>query len=143
MVVLRLDSHHARPLGRPKAGGEGRAERDRHLAEDVAREALAHDSLDPVDDLHGLDPTFQHREQRPLGALVGRVLARQEADVGRRPGQPLAIRQAQSLEDFYSTDLVRRHHLGHCLRLVSMNAVAGAAVTASSLRSSRQVTPRL
>ncbi len=59
-----------------KPTGKTRAERDRHLAEEVARVALADDALDPVDELDRLDPALEHREERPLVALVGRVLAR-------------------------------------------------------------------
>ena len=46
VVVVRLDPHHARRLGGPEADREDGAERDRHLAEDVARLALADDALD-------------------------------------------------------------------------------------------------
>ena len=50
VVVVRLDPHHARGLRCAEPDREDRAERDRHLAEDVARLALADDALDPVDD---------------------------------------------------------------------------------------------
>ena len=44
-------------------------------------------------------------------AFVRRVLARHEADVGRRVAQPLALIRAQSSEDFDPTDLLCRHHV--------------------------------
>ena len=53
--------------------------------------ALADDPLDPVDELDRLDAALEHGEERALAALVRRVLARHEADVGRRPGKPLAV----------------------------------------------------
>ena len=110
VVVVRLDPHDARLLGRPEPDREHRPERDRHLAEDVARTALADDALDPVDELDRLDAALEHGEERPLVALVRRVLARHEADVGRRAGEPLALRRAESREDRDAGDLVGRHH---------------------------------
>ena len=71
--------------------GKAVAERDRHLPEDVARLPPADDALDPVDELDRLDAALEHREQRPLVALVHRVLAGREADVGRGAGEPLAL----------------------------------------------------
>ena len=79
VVVVRLDPHDARRLRRAEADREHRPERDRHLAEDVARLALADDALDPVDELDRLDAALEHGEERPLVALVRRVLARREA----------------------------------------------------------------
>ena len=49
VVVVRLEPHHPGGLRGPKADREDRAERDRHLAEDVARRAIADHPLDPVD----------------------------------------------------------------------------------------------
>ena len=79
--------------------GNTRAERDRHLAEDVPRAALADDALDPVDELDRLDAALEHGEERALAALVRRVLARHEADVGRGAGEPLTLGSAESRED--------------------------------------------
>ena len=71
---------------------------------------LADDALDPVDELDRLDAALEHGEQRALVALVGRVLARHEADIGRHPGQPLAGVPIERREDRDRPDLVRRHH---------------------------------
>ena len=91
VVVVRLDAHHPRRLGGAEADREDGAERDRHLAEDVAGVALADHALDPVDELDRLDAALEHGEERALVALVRRVLARDEADVGRRAREPLAL----------------------------------------------------
>ena len=79
VVVVGLDPQDPRRLGRAEADREDRPERDRHLAEDVARAALADDALDPVDELDRLDAPVEHREERALGARVRRVLARRRA----------------------------------------------------------------
>ena len=84
VVVLRLDSHHPGLLSRTKSDREDRAERDRDLAEEVARTALADDAWNPVDQLHGLDSALEQGEQRLPFALVRGVVAGDEADVGRR-----------------------------------------------------------
>jgi hypothetical protein len=111
VVVVRLDPHDARGLCRPKPDGKHRSERDRHLAEDVARAALAHNALDPVDELDHLDATLEHREESARAALVHRILAWHEADVGRGPREPFAVGRVQSREDRDPTDVVRRHHV--------------------------------
>ncbi len=77
VVVVSLDPHDARRLRRAEPDREHRAERDRHLAEDVSRASLADDALDPVDELDRLDAALEHGEERALAALVRRVLARQ------------------------------------------------------------------
>ena len=97
--VARLDAHHARRLGGPEPDREDRAECDRHLAEDVAGLALADDSLDAVDDLDDLDAPVDQAEQRPLGALLRRVFARGQRDVGRRACELGAVVLAELGED--------------------------------------------
>ena len=112
MVVVRLDAHHARRLGGAEPDREHRAERDRHLAEDVARAALADDALDPVD--RPAPPRSAPRARaKSARSLAGgrRVLARHEADVGRRPGEPLALGGAERREDLDPGDLLRGHHV--------------------------------
>ena len=116
VVVVGLDPHDARPLRRAEANREHRAERNRHLSEDVAHEPLAHDPLDAVHELHRLDAALEQGEQRALLALVRGVLPGHEADVGRRPGQALAIRGAQAGEDRDPADLFGRHHAPKLLR---------------------------
>ena len=110
MVVVRLDPHDARRLGRPEADREDRPEHDRHLAEDVAGLPLADDALDPVDELDRLDPTLEHGEERPLVALVRRVLARHEADVAAARAEPLALGRLEAREDREPPDLLRGDH---------------------------------
>ena len=80
VVVVRLDPHDARVgSAARKPTGNTVPSDDRHLAEDVARVALADDPLDPVDDLDRLDAPLEHGEQRALVALVRGVLARGRA----------------------------------------------------------------
>ena len=88
--------------------------------------ALADDALDPVDKLDRLDAALEHGEERALVALVRGVLARHEADVGRRAGKPLALGSAESREDRDSGDLVRRHHEQHSRRLGACHGPAAA-----------------
>jgi hypothetical protein len=90
--------------------GQGRTTRDRHLAEHVPGAPLADDALDPVDELDRLDVPFEQPEERALAALVNRVLARREADVGRRAREPLALVGAEGRKDRHAGNLVGRHH---------------------------------
>ena len=110
VVVARLEAHDARRLRGAEPDGEDRAERDRHLAEGVARLPLADDALDPVDELDRLDPALQHGEQRALGALVRRVLARHEGDVRGQPRELLDLRGRKPGEERDLADLFRGHH---------------------------------
>jgi hypothetical protein len=110
VVVVRLDPHHARALGRAEAHRERRAERDRHLAEDVARGARADHSLDPVDELDRVDRSAEHREERVLAAFGDGPLTRQETDVGRRARDPLPRGGAEVGEHLDVPHLLRRHH---------------------------------
>jgi hypothetical protein len=66
VVVVRLDPQHPRLFRRPEADRERRAERDRHLAEDVTRLPRADDALAPIGDPHRLDPAGEHREERAI-----------------------------------------------------------------------------
>jgi hypothetical protein len=110
VVVARLDPHDPRRLRGTEAHGEDGPERDRHLAEDVARATHTDDALDPVDELDRLDATLEHGEERALAALVRRVLARHEADVRRHPRELLTLRRVESREERDLPDLLRRHH---------------------------------
>ena len=80
VVVLRLDPHHARRLGRAKPDREdgpstiGTSPKTRHPA--PRRPARSVDVLDR------LDPALEQPEERLLVALVGGVLARLQGDVG-------------------------------------------------------------
>ena len=96
--------------GGAEADREHGAERDRHLAEGVPRVPLADDALDPVDELDRLDPALQHGEQRALGALVRRVLARHEGDVRGQPRELLDLRGREPREERDLADLFRGHH---------------------------------
>ncbi len=88
--------------------------------------ALADDPLDAVDELDGFDAALEYGKERSLAAFVCRVLARHEADVGGRPGKPLAVVLAEGRKGCDPEDLLRRHH--------SSNATA-------FLRSAPQVVP--
>src|SRR5207249_1563154 len=72
--------------------------------------AFAENTLDPVDELDGLDAALEHRVERALVALVGCILARRKADVRRDGTQPLAVAVAKVREDGNRADLVCRHH---------------------------------
>ena len=91
VVVARLEPQHARPLRRPEPHGELGADHDRHFAEDVAGPAPADDPVDAVDHLDRLDAALEEGEEGALVALLRRVLAGQQGDVGRLAREPLAI----------------------------------------------------
>ncbi len=91
VVVVSLHAHDARRLRRTKAHREDRPEHDRHLPEEVARVTLADDALDPIDQLHRLDESLEHREERTLRARGRRVLPWHEADVSRHSRERLTL----------------------------------------------------
>ena len=98
VVVVRLDPDDPRRLGCPEAGGLGHPERDRDLPEDVTGPPLADHALDTVDDLDRLDPPFEQGEQCGRVAVVDRVLAGAEGDVGRDATEPLEIGRLECRE---------------------------------------------
>ena len=78
VVIRRLDPHDPGRLGSAKPDREQRPKRDRNLAEDVAGTSLADDAVDSIDELYRLNSAVEHREQRPLLALVRCVFARHQ-----------------------------------------------------------------
>ena len=110
MVVRGLDPGDARALGRTEAGRKDRAEDDGDLAEDIARVALADDPVDALDRLDRLDAALEDGEERPPVALVCGVLAGDEGDVGRGPGQLVQMVGAQLGEQRDLRDLLRCDH---------------------------------
>ena len=110
VVVVRGEAKQSRVLGGPEADGEHGPQGDGHLAKDLARLALADDSLHTVDGLDRLDLALEHREQRPPVALVGGVLAGREADVGRSPREARLRGSIELCEDGDPTDLLRSDH---------------------------------
>ena len=122
VVVVRLDPEEARRLSRPEPGRMGHSERHRHLPEDVAGPPFADHALFAVDELHHLDPTLEHAEERPLVPLVHRVLPGAERDVGRDTTEPLAVGRLEIREHLEPPDLLRGHHAS--CRLVERTAPA-------------------
>jgi hypothetical protein len=110
VVVVGVDPHYARRLGGAEPDREHGPERDRDLSEDVAGQSLPEHALDPVDEPGRLDATLEHGEEGSLGALVRRVLARHEADVGGHSGEPLALGRVQAREERDAGDLLGGHH---------------------------------
>ena len=98
VVIRDVDPHHARGLRCTKAHREHRPEHERHLAEHVARVALAEDALDPLDEPDRLDATLEHGEERALIALVSREFAGREADVRRHARELLTLLRLESRE---------------------------------------------
>ena len=80
------------------------------LTEDVPRLTLPDHALDPVDELHRLDPTLQQAEQRTVVALVCRVLARRQADISRHAGEALVCGRIEVGKDPDPTYLLGRDH---------------------------------
>ena len=112
VVVLRLDSHHPRGLSRAEPDGKDRPQRDRNLADQLAGMALADDARDPVHEFHHLDMTLEQGEQRAPVALVRRVLAGGEVDVGGSAGEALPALRAQGSEVGNPLDFLRGDHRG-------------------------------
>ena len=81
VVLLGLDAYDARRLYGAEAHRERRAERHRHLADQIAHATSAEDPLDPVHEPDRLHAPCEDREERPLVARIDRVLARNEPDV--------------------------------------------------------------
>ena len=126
VIVVRLESHHTRCLGRAEPDREHGPEGDRHLPEDLAGPALADDALDAVDDLYRLDPAGEQREERALVAGVGGVLAGREGDVGCGAREALALAGAELCKDRDSGDLLRGHHEATLPREASTRRIACA-----------------
>ena len=122
MIVLRLDSHHARLLGGAEADREERSEADRNLAEHVARQALAEDAGNPVDVSRRLDAPVEHREERALGAFLGGELARDEVEVCSDAREPLARVLVEALEDLDRANLLCRDHWTTLISCAHSNA---------------------
>ena len=110
VVVLGLEPQDARGLRGAEADREHGPERDRHLAEEVAGSARAEHAVDAVHELDRFDRAADHGEERSLVALVRRVLARHEAEVGGDMGQPLTPFGVERREGRNRSDLFRRDH---------------------------------
>ena len=110
VVVLGLEPQDPRTLDRAVTRRERRAERDRHLAEDVAGMAVAEDALDAVEELDDLEVPVEHGEERPLVALGDCVLARLDMDVRRCLGDSAKLFLRQLGEERNGGDLVCGHH---------------------------------
>ena len=111
VVVARLDAHHARLLRRAEPDREHRPQRDRHLAEDVARAPLADDPVQAVDRLDRLDAAVDQGEEGTLVTLLRRELARQQRDVRRHAREPLASGRIELGEDRDTRYLIGRDHV--------------------------------
>src|SRR5205823_8217040 len=83
------------------------------LPEDATPAPLPNRPLDPVDELNRLDPPLEQTEQRPLVALVRRILAPHEPEIGGGTRKPLTIGRRKRRKDGEPTDILRRHHCRH------------------------------
>ncbi len=110
VVVVRLDPDHPRGLRRPEPRGMGCAERDRDLAEEVAGPSLPDHAPDAVRHPDGLDPPLEKDEQGRQIALVHRVLAGVEREVGCDTAEPLEVFPLEGGEGRDLPKLLRRHH---------------------------------
>ena len=110
VVVARLQPHHARGLGGAEADREDRAEHDRHLAEDVARVALADDARDAVACLTGsIRPSSTANSARSLPSSAAYSPAtRLMSAAARETTRALGLVEAREERD--PGDLVVRDH---------------------------------
>ena len=93
-----------------KCRRERSSERYRHLAEHITAMPVTDHLLDPVDELHDLDLAAQDGEERPLVALVRRVLAGGERDVRSGARQPLPLLLGKRAEDPDDLDVLGGDH---------------------------------
>src|SRR6185295_19586432 len=70
VILLDIDTHHARRLGGPISPGKRRAKGERHLTKDCPRDAPAEPTFDPVKRLDDLNLAREDNEQRTLSAFV-------------------------------------------------------------------------
>src|SRR5262249_14945972 len=89
VIGTGVDSQHPGFLCGPEPDRKDCPERDRPLPEDRARLSLADDRLDSLGCLDRLDPAREQPEESLVAALQYRVLARQQCQVGRCPGELL------------------------------------------------------
>ena len=92
---MRLDAHRPGRLCCAEPDREDRPQRDRHLAEEVTWMAFADElrSMPSTSLTTSMRPS-RSGEERSAVALVRRVLAPSEADVRRRPREPLPALRA-------------------------------------------------
>ena len=131
VVIVGLDPHNARLLGSPEPDREDGAEDYRDLTEDVSRVPLPDDALDPVDELHRLDPALQDCEERPVVTLVRCVLARREGDVGGNTREAVAGVHLEGGKNGNRSNLLSRdhaHHLLWCCRSPCLSILPGCRV---------------
>ena len=110
IVLLNLDPHDPRRLGRAIAAGEGRAEGDGNLTEDRSGKAPAERALDPVERFDDFDPAGENRKERRLSAFRGGELASGEMDVGRRLREALQFGGRQGRKQGDRCNVLNRQH---------------------------------
>jgi len=110
VILLHVDTHHARGFGGAISAGKRRAEGKRHLAEDRARDAPAEPALDPVERLDDLDLAGEHDEERALATFVNGEFSRTEVEVGGGPGEALQIDCRKRRKQGDRRDVVNRQH---------------------------------
>ena len=110
VIVPRLESHHARRLGRAKADREHRPQHDRHLAENIPDKTLTQNAINAIHRPDRLDPPLDHGEQRALVTFVGRVIPLHQPHVGSRAADLLALGLAQRGEHCDAPDLLCGDH---------------------------------
>ena len=148
MVVAGRDAHHTRRFGSAEAERKGRAEGDRHLAEESTRLASTNDGGIP-----STSPTVSSRpsstaNKRTLVALMHRVLARQEPDVRCVPGEPVALGRPEPGEDRDAGDVLGGHQRSvpcviheAILRAARKNELSSKGTGRGSSARTRQVEP--
>ena len=109
--------HDARPLDRPHAGGQRRAERYGDLTSELSWEPDADHLLDAVHQLRQLGLALDHDGQGPTFALVGHVLPGDDLDVLDGTGEVLQLFVSERREKRNRSDLIDSEH--DCLPILS------------------------
>ena len=110
VVLPGVEAHDSRGLGSAEAPGKRCPEGDGYLAEDGARKPPPDVLLPALHPLGDLNLPGNHREERPLLALVHRVLAGAQMDIGGGLRDPLAVGVNEAGEQRDRGDVVGRQH---------------------------------
>jgi hypothetical protein len=110
VILLNIDTHHARRFDGAISPRKRRAKGKRHLTKDRARDSPAEPTFDPVERLDDLDLACEHDKERALSAFVDSEFSRTKVEVGGCPGEALQIDRRKSRKQRDRHNVVDRQH---------------------------------